>query len=212
MSSITYHPDGEVLAAYAMGTLPAGMELLVSGHLTYCSGCRKSVSDYELIGGAALGASPSEVEPPSFDATLAMLDAIEDEADQTPHIPSVLPMVLHPFTSPDVEKIEWKFRLPGLYEHEIDGFAGESVSLLKARPGAKILSHTHEGEEATLILSGQMQDGNKVYKKGDVALADDTDDHQPHIIGNEMCICLVVMSGKLRFTGTLGRALNVLMP
>ncbi len=211
--SAQYHPDPETLAEYAMGALAPGMELLVSGHLTFCPSCRSRTTSYEVLGGAALGdATQLDVSAPSLETTLAMLD------EPVPPVPSgataghsVFPAALRSFVHQDEESINWTFRLPGMYEHELSGFGTEAVSLLKAKPGAKMLSHTHDGEEATLILSGQMQDGSRVYRKGDVAQADHDQDHTPEIIGDEMCICLIVMSGKMRFTGYLGRALNVLM-
>lgn len=210
-----YHPDPETLAEYALGALAPGMELVVSGHLTFCPDCRSRVETYEALGGAALDTqSLADVNPPSLDATLALLG---EEPPATPSpipvqsSPSVFHSALQSFIPSNQDEIPWKFRLPGIYEHELTGFEHESVSLLKAKPGAKMLSHTHEGEEATLILSGQMLDGSRTYTKGDVSQADHDHDHRPEIIGDETCICLIVLSGKMRFTGTIGRALNVLM-
>ena len=54
-----------------------------------------------------------------------------------------------------------------------------------------------------------MEDGGTVFRRGDVALADHNDNHNPKVIGDEICYCLVVMSGNLRFTGPVGRALNL---
>lgn len=207
-----FHPDSETLAEYALGALAPGMELLVSGHLTYCAECRRKAEQFEALGGAALdGLESTEISSPSLDATLAMLDGAEEPEPVLRRSPSVFPAALRPYLPEDEEKIEWTFRLPGIYEHELAGFGNESVSLLKAKPGAKMLSHTHHGEEATLILAGQMRDGDRVLSKGDVAQADHDHDHRPEIIGDETCICLIVLSGKMKFTGTLGRALNVLV-
>jgi putative transcriptional regulator len=108
------------------------------------------------------------------------------------------------------DSVRWSFRLPGLSEHRMDGFEGEAVSVLRARPGVRIPAHTHSGAETTLILTGQMRDGGQVYSRGDVSSADEDDDHCPEIVGTEICFCLVVLSGKLRFTGLFGRALNLL--
>jgi len=210
--SATYHPEPETLAEYALGALAPGMELLVSGHLTFCPSCRARAASYEAMGGAALNATMSEeLEAPSLEKTLALLNADEPVFVKPEPQTSIFPASLRSFVPAEEDKIEWSFRLPGIYEHQLAGFGDESVSLLKAKPGSKMLSHTHEGEEATLILSGQLQDDGKVYAKGDVSQADHDHDHRPEIIGDEMCICLIVLSGKMRFTGTIGRALNVLM-
>ncbi len=55
-----------------------------------------------------------------------------------------------------------------------------------------------------------MEDRGQVYRRGEVTLADEHDDHRPRIVGSEMCICLVVMTGNLRFTGAFSRVLNLL--
>ncbi len=210
--SVQYHPEEETLAEYALGALAPGMELLVASHLTYCAESRNRVARYEAMGGAALDiADPSEVSAPSLEATLAMINAPDPIETPAPQGESIFPTALQKLLPEDLDSIDWSFRLPGIYEHEMSGFGDEKVSLLKAKPGAKMLSHTHEGEEATLILAGQMKDGDKIYTKGDVAQADHDHDHRPEIIGDEMCICLIVLSGKMRFTGTIGRALNVLV-
>jgi len=210
--SAQYHIERETLAEYALGALAPGMEILVASHLTFCPSCRRAAESYETMGGAMLEDGPVSSEtPPSLEATLAMLDADEDPIVRAPREGSLFPAALRQLVPADHEKIDWTFRLPGIYEYELAGFGHETVSLLKAKPGAKMLAHTHDGEESTLILSGQMKDGHHVYAKGDVANADHDHDHRPEIIGTETCVCLIVMSGKMKFTGTIGRALNVLM-
>lgn len=212
MGNAAYHPSQDQLAEYALGALAPGMELLISSHLTFCAKCRTNVEKLELIGGATLSYGPrEELEAPSLENVLDCLDIDDSIAGFQPSHDSTFPFSLQNVLGKTEDEIDWSFRLPGMYEYEFEGFEGEHVSLLKAKPGSKMLSHTHEGEEATLILAGEMADGDRVFRKGDVSFADETSDHKPHIIGNETCICLIVMSGKLKFTGTMGRALNVLM-
>lgn len=212
MANAAYHPGHDVLAEYALGTSAPGMELLVSSHLTFCAQCRTTVEKLEAIGGAALtDVAPEDLTAPSLESVLSCLDEEPEAVAAQISNNSKFPLSLQNVINRSEEDIEWSFRLPGMYEYELDGFEGEQVSLLKAKPGSKMLSHTHEGEEATLILAGEMADGDRVYRKGDVSFADETSDHKPHIIGNETCICLIVMSGRLKFTGTMSRALNILM-
>ena len=110
------------------------------------------------------------------------------------------------------EGVPWKKMLPGLSEYVIEGLGEphEEVSLLRARPGAPIFGHTHTGVETTLVLCGQLQDRGRVYEAGEVSIADHDDDHRPRIVGEDICICLVVMTGEMRFTGRLTRVLNYL--
>ena len=105
-------------------------------------------------------------------------------------------------------EIQWKFQLPGVSAVDLDGFEGETVRLLRAKPGAKVPQHTHEGSELTLVLQGCLLDGGVEYRAGDVAVNDEEDDHRPEIGGDEMCYCLIVQQGSLRFTGRFSRVLN----
>jgi len=212
MDELNRHPSLLTLKAHALGQLAGGMDLLVSSHLTFCPRCRGIVAGIEEMSAATLRNAPAPASAPSLADTLAKLDAPEPA---TPVLvsdtDSIFPTAMQRFVPGKVDEIHWSRRLPGLYECELPMFEGEKVSLLKVMPGTSMLAHTHEGDEATLILQGQMTDGDKVYNRGDVAQADHDDDHSPHITGTETCICLIVMSGKVRFTGTLGRALNVLV-
>lgn len=206
------HPTLKTLKSYALGQLQPGMELLVSAHLTFCPRCRRVVEGLEAMAGVSMASAPAPNDGPSLADTLAKLDEPEPQkpvliSDRT----SIFPSAMQRYVPAQERQIHWSRRLPGLFECTLDGFEDENVSLLKARPGTQMLAHTHDGDEATLILQGQMTDGDKVYNRGDVAMADHDDDHRPYITGTETCICLIVMSGKVRFTGALTRALNVLV-
>lgn len=201
----------ELLMAYASGTTSPGLSLLCAAHLSLTEDARGFVAMAEEIGGALLADEPTDgVAPIDFERLLARLDdevsaaAFRDtpSADRLPH------PVLRALGG-SLDETAWRFRLPGIYEYEFGGFEGERVSLLKARPGARIPKHTHVGDEAALVLVGALKDGAIVHRRGDIALAGPEDDHHPEIVGDESCICLVVTNGALRFTGTFGRALNL---
>ena len=165
------------------------------------------------MSGAVLAECGGSVAGPDL---AAVLDAIESNSRPEPDFVGIGPDAGSPLPNPvrervgmPIEDLRWRFLLPGLAESRIEGFENEEVSLLRARPGVRIPGHTHSGDEATLILSGQMRDGHRVFRRGDIAFADHHDDHHPEIVGNETCVCLVVLSGRMRFTGPLGRALNL---
>lgn len=207
------HVTNGMLAGYADGSLSDGMSLLVASHLTFCGACRSKVERLEAVGGALMACEePMEPDPGCLSR---VIDGIcTPEPDAAP-VPASRPVGQLPFPVLDRlgaagAQISWRFLLPGLADHRIAGFADEDVSLLRAKPGVRILPHTHCGEEATLVLSGALRDGDRVYRRGDVSLADHTDDHRPEIVGDEVCICLVVLSGRMHFTGPIGRALNLL--
>ncbi|MEM6973408.1 MAG: ChrR family anti-sigma-E factor [Pseudomonadota bacterium] len=206
-----------LLTDYASGSATPGLSLLVASHLTYAPSARAKVAEMERLGGALLrDAKPRDVGSDLLARTLGKLDHLpcaRAEARVTPRhthddeldrMPAPLRRALNG-TAP-----RWRFRLPGVSEAVLDSFEGEHVSLLRARPGAKIPQHTHEGREVTLVMQGALADGDRVFKAGDVAVNDEDDDHHPSIVGEETCVCLIVMEGSLRFTGRFSRALNLL--
>ncbi|NNU80055.1 cupin domain-containing protein [Halovulum dunhuangense] len=205
------HPTKEHLASYASGALSEGMSLLVASHLTYCPACRKQVDRFEALGAAVMmdQEAAQGIKAPSLDAALAAIEAGVPEPRLPADPGTPLPMPVRRALGTRLGDLNWKFRIPGLSEFELDGYEGEHVSLLRVKPGTGIWHHTHEGEEATLILSGEMEDHGKRFRRGDVAIADHNDEHNPRVVGDEVCYCLVVMTGGLRFTGPVGRALNL---
>jgi len=210
------HPSQTTLGAYAEGSLSDGMSLLVACHLTFCPACRHAVAALECLCGGLLAEEPAV--PAGEDClarALARLEAREEAPGRSGPASLVepgwpLPAPLRARLGSGTEGIRWSFRLPGLAEYRIEGFGAERVSLVRARPGVRIPAHSHSGEEATLILAGRMRDGDRVYGRGDVARADEDDDHRPEIVGSETCLCLFVLSGRMRFTGLFGPALNLL--
>ena len=168
---------------------------------------------FEDFGGALL----RETEPVEMGAGAldAVLDILDDTPEDEPAKPlqveaGPLPGVLMEEIGIDFDEIPWRFQLPGVAGFDLSGFEDEHVSILRAKPGAKVPQHTHEGIEMTLVLQGQLSDGGVIYSKGDLAINDEHDDHRPQITGEEVCYCLIVRRGDLRFTGTFSRFLNYL--
>ena len=208
----THLPPDEILVEYASGSTSPGVSLLVASHLTHAPESRAKVQAFERMGGVLLREeAPAELSPGALDDVLGRLDV-----EPTP---SVAPQALDggPLPQPVIDRlgqnfdeIAWKTRLPGVAVFDMDGFEGEKVMLLRAKPGAKVPQHTHEGAELTLVLQGCLHDGGVDYLRGDVAFNDEEDDHRPYASGDEVCYCLIVQQGDLRFTGTFSRILNYL--
>lgn len=205
------HPTDLMLLDYATGAGTPGMDVLCASHLTFCPECRARVASFEHVGAEVLGEelNADGSDGMALDDVLARLDEAEDAPPRKITAPSPFPRPLVDAVGMAADDIPWRFRMPGLRDYRLDGFDDEEVSLLRAKPGSIIPSHTHTGQEATLVLTGALEDDGKVYRQGDVAAADHDHDHRPRIIGDEICICLIVLGGELRFTGRLGRLLNM---
>lgn len=208
----------ELLAAYAAGATSPGLSLLCAAHLTLSAEGRSYVSALEEIGGALLKSEdPTPVAANcggmSFDALLARID-LEDATP--PPAPKQEPVEAGPLPLPvaralgmKFSEVPWKTRLRRISEHVLFEIDGEKASLMRARPGARVPDHDHRGDEATLVLSGAMRDGERVMTSGDISLCGPDHAHHPEIVGDDVCYCLIVVDGKLRFNGPFGRALNL---
>lgn len=210
----------DLLAAYAAGETSPGLSLLCAAQIALNPEARAFAAMAEAVAAEAWRAAP-ETESAALaidpEALLARLDRERPAGTRREKAAPAQPCAIDPTLPPPVAAIAgrltdlpWSFRLPGVSEHELAGYAPEKVSLMRVRGGVRIPEHTHRGLEATLVLAGRMKDGDRILSRGDLALSSEAHHHHPEVIGEETCYCLVVMAGGgLRFTGLLGRALNL---
>ena len=201
------HLTDELINTYATGVAREGVALAAAAHLTYCADCRRRVEVHEAVAGAFLAEAPGE-QPPDIEQLMGRLDEAEVDVAK-PLKAGPLPAPVVAAIGVDFDKIPWRFRLPGVYEYEFSQADGDEISLMKVHPGAAIPSHTHEAEELTVVFEGELHDDGSTYKVGDISVADPSVDHNPRAGGDTACICLAVLSGGVKFTGPLGRALNL---
>ncbi len=208
-------PSEELLMAYAAGSLPEPVALVIATHLAICPDSRRAVAEYEAIGGALL----EEIEPVPLggDALAKTLARLEEE---TPHglagraqagrgAADELPAPLRDYVGDDLGKLPWRRVMRGLEEAELEiGTPGYHSRLLRIQPGVGVPQHTHEGGELTLVLRGAFRDASGRYGVGDLQIADASVDHQPVAETGETCLCLAVTDAPLRLTGPIGRWLN----
>ena len=200
-----HHPDEALLIEYANGSLDEAKALLVATHLALCPVCRHAVAAGEAAGAAlAFEEAAAEVGPVPDVATAAM----EPRAAAAEPVARV-PEPLRGYLGRSVSELGWTPVLTGMKEYPLPEFAGRSsVRLLAIEPGRRMLRHTHEGLELTLVLQGSFADATGAYAKGDVATADGSVDHQPQAGAGELCLCLAVEDAPLRLTGLNGAVLN----
>ena len=203
----TTPPIEELLAGYAAGTLPPNLHKLVAAHLHLRPESRAFVRAIEQIGGQALEAMPCAPMPDRDRKLEAIFAAAERpiEIRQPPQC-AVLPPPLCVLTGRRLDQIPWRLRLPGVREFRLpedaDGF---EATLYWIKAGKTIPSHTHEGSEVTLVLSGGFSDSTGHYERGDVAIADAEVDHHPKADEGPDCICFAVTDAPLRLTGPIAR-------
>ncbi len=197
-----------LLAAYASGHLGHGMSVLMASFLTLSPSARRQMETFEALNGVMLDdAEAVEISDDALGVLMTRLDAPESE--ETPRIAvgnTDLPEPLRAVLDRPIEEQRWRFAYPGVRQLSLGvGDDDERVKLLKIMPGKSAPQHAHKGIEATLVLRGAFRDGNRLYERGQLALADEHIQHRPRAEGDEACICLAVNDGALRFTDSFGR-------
>lgn len=211
---ITHHLSEEFLVQHANGSLPTPEALVVASHLATCTECRDSVETFENISAVLMEDGDVEaVTPDALDAVLAMIDGPAEE-EAAPLIEfdratlEVIPPALRSYLGGSLSALAWKRTGRGIEEVGLVKQDDVRISLLRIRAGQKVPSHTHRGDEFTLVLSGGYTDGDAHFVKGDVSLADSAKDHAPVADSDGPCLCLTVRNGAAKLTGPIGRFLN----
>ncbi|WP_299624787.1 ChrR family anti-sigma-E factor [Pelagibius sp.] len=219
-----HHLSDEILMAYAAGSLPEPLSLVVVSHVTLCPACRAQMETYEALGGSLI----EEIAPVGLpDSALSDIFArLDDEASgpgeadpwgrapaRTPadhrSVDGSVPRPLRDYLGQDLSALNWRSVIRGVEEAEIALDGGEvRTRLMRIQPGVAVPKHTHGGEEVTLVLTGGYSDAGGHYARGDVQVADPTVDHQPVADPGEPCLCLVISDAPLKLTGPIGRWLN----
>ncbi|MGF1455584.1 MAG: ChrR family anti-sigma-E factor [Alphaproteobacteria bacterium] len=226
-----HHPPEDLLLDYATGTLSRAQALLIASHLTYCPVCRHrlTIAD-EIAATMAEEAAPAiALEQVSAASILAAADAAPANTDarasarrrrELTRPAQVLPRPLRDAIAPNLDAVSWMPLFPGIWESRLPANSdrpdcdepGEEARLLCIGAGRSIPSHTHGGLEMTLVLAGSFSDTRGHYGVGDVCMADGSIDHRPVAASDQDCICFAVVDAPMRFTGRIGRLLNILEP
>jgi putative transcriptional regulator len=145
--------------------------------------------------------SYSDSDPlPSSNPYIARLAAAE-----------TLPPSLRQFVGSDFEDVKWRSIGQGIKQSVITvGSAGEATLQLWPA-GRHTPSHGHLGFEAVLVLKGGFSDGTGEYRRGDIAVADETLEHKPIALPGEDCAVFIVREAPVKVFGTMNRFVQMLM-
>lgn len=214
---ITHHLSDEFLVEYANGSLAAPESLVVGSHLAICPECRQRVETFENVSAVLMeDGDVEDVSGDALDTVLAMIDApAEDEPSPVIEFDratlEVIPPPLRDYLGASLSALDWKRTGRGIEEVSLMKQDDVRISLLRIRAGQKVPSHTHRGDEFTLVLSGSYTDGDARFAKGDVSVADSAQDHAPVADSDGPCLCLTVRYGAAKLTGPIGRFFNPVM-
>jgi putative transcriptional regulator len=231
---ITQHPESDWLASYAAGTLPLSQAICVSAHLEHCSQCRQNYQRLTQLGGELINTlEPTNSGGVSFDNLMLKINsdrtesasdgasvkqladsvntdaAALNQAALSTETSQGIPKCLKKFIPEGYERLNWTRLSPSIQTSELCRDSdGTKVELLKIKPGGSAPTHTHLGDELTVILEGSFSDERGVYKAGDFMACDGSHQHTPVASQDRECICLVVSKAPIQFTGWFSRLFN----
>ncbi|MGJ4949255.1 ChrR family anti-sigma-E factor [Bradyrhizobium sp. HKCCYLS20291] len=210
--TISHHPPEDLLADYATGALDEAEQLVTGVHVADCPRCRRFVRAIERLAGASLeAAKPVAMAADAFDAVMARIERHQQPAPRVSDVAKVDPELADLPEMIKRCKIGKRRRVaPGISMRPImlSGTGKSRAFLLRSEPGARMLEHSHSGNELTCVLKGSFSHLGGHYGPGDFDYGDDEVDHRP-VVGNEgPCLCLVAMTGDLRMHGLLGRIIS----
>ncbi len=221
MTKINHHPNSEQLTAFAAGSLTLSQGLALSSHLEYCEACRHNVTRLEGLGGELFDTLEALDTPEDLRSRIfAQIDAapserVEREQTQASSSsdhregPANIPRCLNQFIPEDYDSLAWSRVSPSIQSAELcrDG-NGAKVELLRIKPGGSAATHTHLGDEYTVILKGSFSDEDGLYGLGSFLTRSSRDKHTPMATLDGECICLAITEGPVQFTGFFSRVLN----
>jgi putative transcriptional regulator len=220
MNILKNHPEDDLLAAYAAASLPLSQALCISVHLEHCSECTKNLQRFNQLGSELmLRLQPAPPSPELKNNLFDLIDqlSIDDASNvtvtsQTNTNNQSLPRCLHQFIKTGYEDIPWKRLSPDIHSYELcRGQNNAKVELLRIKPGGTSGTHTHMGDEYTVILEGSFSDESGLYRQGDFLVRDSRHKHTPVATIDKECICLAVTEAPIQLTGFFGRLLNPLI-
>ena len=155
----------------------------------------------------------SEPVPVSQDLWMKVLNGTSGKKNlkrKVSHDPflSQLPVALQ-FHLKD-RKINWKSFKDVKIASILPKEKNEKLELIHVMPGAKIPQHTHEGNESFLVLHGSYSDEYGNYNAGTVQVRSDDHHHTPVGHAQTGCVGLAYTHGKIKFSGTFGKILNLI--
>lgn len=202
------NPSEDRLLAYAAGNLSPPEAVVVAAHLTMRPANDAWVRRLQAVGGAFLDeAAPFSL---SHDALARALARIETDAGEV-KVPAPLndmPELPEPLRRYALGP--WRWIGPGVRVRDVhaprDGDC--RVILLKIDPGRETPRHTHGGVELTCVLSGAYATETERFDVGDFEEADNDVLHQPRVVSDTPCLCVVALDGQIQLDGWLGRLMQ----
>ena len=200
------NPSEERLLAYAAGTLSPPEAVVVAAHLALRPANNAWVRRLQSLGGEFLEeAQPSTLSDGALARAMARIETDAGEAARAPPPPNDMPELPEPLRRYALGR--WRWIGHGIRARDVhaprDGDC--RVILLKIDPGRATPRHTHGGVELTCVLSGANATETTRFDVGDLEEADEAVLHQPRVVSEAPCLCVVALDGQIQPDGWMGR-------
>ena len=202
---------------YANGALSKPLEVLMETHMAMSPKSARAFRMMVQIGGVLLEDSePVSMSEGSWDKIMAEINSAEiisaeELSEKREAKTDFLPRPLAEYIPSLDDNANWKRISRGLSEHVIDfGTTVGKASIYRIAPGVAVPSHSHQGSEVTLVLSGGFTDETGTFGPGDIAIQQNGAVHKPVADDDGECIVFAVNEGGIQLTGPIGMVLNLL--
>jgi putative transcriptional regulator len=116
---------------------------------------------------------------------------------------------LRSYIQGDIDRVRWIPIGPGVSYRPLLKRRDARVQLIRTAPGAGVGTHTHRGEELTLVLTGGFTDVTGSYRRGDLQTTTPEIVHRPVTDADGYCVTLAMTDAPLKFmspiVGVLGK-------
>lgn len=187
------HPSDAMLLRYCVGADGPAFRATVAAHAAGCPRCSAVLRQGDALGGMLLADLPeTPLAPGALEAVLARLDE--------PAPPAV--------TLSDLFARRTWLVAPGVRHRRLLAADGESLHIFRVAPGASLPRHDHGGDELTHVLEGSFQDETGRYQAGDAVAQGPGVEHGCTNSGTVECVCILAVTGHLRFEGLIPRVMQ----
>ena len=224
------HPSDAMLLAYASGSLGHAHRIVVATQALNCATCRSAIHLAERVGGLLLDdLASATLRSDALKLCLAQLRTPEFFPDTSPSTRATTKKGL--FQALQVGDVALPETLQGLLPENLRWLAPGirhatlfqddrgTLHLIRVRPNVALPAHMHCGLELTCVLKGSFHDGGGQYLEGDLCeIGDEAEEqgssyeHQVTADPSGDCVCIMAISGRMRFRSWVARLLKPLLP
>lgn len=213
---IKYHPSQRQLEQFVAGQCSPAWSLVISAHVDMCAICQQEVASISAqMGNSEFSLDEFQAMDPQLESMLSDIMELEPvEVIPVEEEPQHLELDGRFFELPRalsrvIEQTEsWSKLVGKLWQAPVDLGEYGKGHFIYMEKGGSVPEHTHKGNELTLVINGEFEDGRRCYDSGDFILLGESDTHTPVATSDDGCLVFSFIDQPLHFTSGLARLLN----